>query len=95
MIPILAPSHSSLTTRPRRCRRIALALAAASCALPACLIADPAPGPGAPDAGRPPDLSGQYVRTSFEFQPTLDLLRSGSFWFSTVWTRAAKGSRAR
>ena len=77
MIPTLAPSHSSLTPRPHRCRRVALALAAASCALPACLIADP--GPGAPDDGPPPDLSGQYLRTSFVVKPTPDLPPIGIF----------------
>lgn len=72
----LAPRRSPSTSRPRR-HPIALALAA--CALPACLIQDPSPGPGAPDAGPPPDLDGQSVRAAFELTPTPDSSTLGIF----------------
>jgi hypothetical protein len=76
-----APSHpASSTSRPRPHRPQALALTAAlACALPACFIGEPQPGPGAPDAGPPPDLDGQQVRTTFLFQPVPDQPAFGIF----------------
>jgi hypothetical protein len=78
MIPSLAPIHSSSsdsssTARPRAYRAAALALSAVvTCALPACLIGDPAPP-------APPDLDGQQVRTAFVIEAVPDQPGVGFF----------------